>query len=138
MIDKKIETNIKAVKGFLELWMKFHAVYSEAISKEIIAKEDEGRFFETLGMIKNKYNELTASLDMKYMPHSRLTDPVTDILAIGGIRLMSEKNLKKLNEDWRDSYIFLNNILEKLKNRKKMLEEFNPVGVFFKKMFMRY
>ena len=135
MIDKKIETNIKTVKAFLELWMKFHSIYSGIISKEIILKEDEDRFFETLGMIKNKYGELTGSLDMKYMPHSRLTDPVTEILAIGGIRLMSEKNLKRLNEDWRDSYIFLNSILEQLKNRKKMLEEFNPVGVFFKRIF---
>jgi len=135
MIDKKTETNIKAVKSFLELWVKFHSIYSGIISKEIILKEDEDRFFETLGMIKNRYGELTKSLDLKYMPHSRLTDPVTDILAISGIRLMSEKNLKRLSEDWSDSYIFLNGILEQLKKRKRMLGEFNPVGVFFKRVF---
>lgn len=135
MIDKKIETDIKAVKGFLELWMKFHSIYREIITKEIISKEDEDRFLETLRMIKNRYDELKRGLDFKYMPQGRLTDPVSDILALNGIRFMSEKNLKDLNEDWKDSYIFLNNILERLKNTKRRLEEFNPVGVFMKRLF---
>ncbi len=69
------------------------------------------------------------------MPHSRFTDPVADVLSINGIRLMSEKNLKKLNDDWRDSYVFLNNIIERLKNKRKRLEQFNPVGVFLKRFF---
>ena len=67
------------------------------------------------------------------MPHGRLTDPAEEILKISGIRLMSEKGLKRLGEDWRDSYIFLNNILERLKSRKKRLEDFSPVGVFLKR-----
>ena len=48
-----------------------------------------------------------------------------------------EKNLKKLNEDWRDSYIFLNSIVERLKSRKKRLEQFNPIGVFMKRFLER-
>ena len=77
------------------------------------------------------------NLEFKYMPHARLTDPVNDILSLNTIRLMSEKNLKKLNDDWRDSYIFLNNILERLKNKKRRLEQFNPVSVYLKRFFER-
>ncbi|MDP2912989.1 MAG: hypothetical protein Q8N91_03170 [Candidatus Omnitrophota bacterium] len=137
MIDKKIESEVKAMKNFLELWGKFHAIYTETISKEIISREDEERFLDTLRMIKGRYEELKGALDFRYMPHARLTDPVTDVLALKGIGFMSEKNLKKLNEDWRDSCVFLNNILEQLKNARKRAEELNPIGVFFRKVVAR-
>ena len=137
MIDKKTESDIKAIKSFLELWVKFHSIYDEAVSKEVISKEGEVVFLETRDAIKSKYEELKGALEIKYVPHSRLTDPVDDILAISGIRLMSERSLKKLNEDWRDSYVFLNNIVERLKNKKRRLEVFNPISVLFKRFFER-
>ena len=121
MIDKKTEGAIKALKDFLELWGKFHSIYKDIASKEIITKGAEAKFLET-------------KLEFKYMPHSRLTDPVGDILALDRITFISERRLKKLNEDWRDSYIFLNNIMERLKTKKRRLEGFNPIGVFFKRI----
>lgn len=134
MIDKKTEIDIKAIKGFLEFWMKFHSIYNDTISKEIISNDDENRFLETKNMIRDKYGELIGLLEYHYMPHGRLTDPVNDILVLDSIRYMAEKNLKKLNDDWKDSYVFLNNILERLKSKKRRLEQFNPIGVFFKRV----
>lgn len=135
MIDKKTESDIKITKSFLEFWVKFHSIYSGVVSKDTISKEDEALFLETKGLIKNKYDELKNSLDFKYAPHSRLTDPVNDILRMDNVRFMAEKNLKKVQDDWRDSYIFLNSILERLKNKKRRLEQFSPAGVFFKRFF---
>lgn len=135
MIDKKTESGIKEVKSFIEFWTKFHNIYQDTISREIISKEDEDKFLETKRMIGDKYTELIGMMEFKYMPHGRLTDPVSDVLAIGGIRFISEENLKKLDNDWKFSYIFLNSILERLMNKRKRLEDFNTVGVFFKRMF---
>jgi len=134
MIDKKMELDIKAVKSFIEFWNKFHSIYSDAISKSIITKEDEVKFIETKNMMRSKYSELTGMLEFKYAPHGRISDPVSDILLIDNIRFISEKNLKKIEDDWRDSYVFLNNILERLKSRKRRMMQFNPVGVFFKRI----
>lgn len=135
MIDKKTESDIKVVKSFLEFWVKFHSIYSGVVSKESISKEEEAKFLETKALIKNKYDGLKDNLDFKYAPHSRLTDPVNDILQLNNVRFMAEKNLKKVADDWRDSYIFLNSILERLKNKKRRLEQFSPAGVFFKRFF---
>ncbi len=135
MRDKKSEMDIKSLKDFLELWTKFHSIYNDTISKDAITKEDETKFLETKGIIRTSYGALQNGLDFRYMPHGRITDPVSDILALDGILFMSEKYLRRLNEDWRDSYIFLNNILEALKSRKRHLEGFNPVGAFIKRLF---
>ena len=137
MIDKKTEADIKMMSDFLELWIKFHSIYKEMASKGIITKDDEMKFLETKEIIQKKYEAMKGRLEFKYMPYSRLTDPVSDILSLDRISFISERNLKKLNEDWRDSYIFSNNILERLKSKKRRIGEFNPVGVFFKRMFER-
>jgi hypothetical protein len=134
MRDKKTETDIKSVKEFLEFWAKFHSIYNSAISMDTISKEDEDKFLQTKETIQAKYKEVKGLLEVNYMLHSRITDPVDDVLLINGIRFISEKNL---NEDWRDSYIFLNSIIERLKSRKKRLEQFNPIGVFMKRFFER-
>lgn len=137
MIDKKTEVDIKAVKEFLEFWGKLHCLYSDTIAKERITKEDEDAFLKSKSALKAKYEALKGSLEFKYMPHMRLTDPVNAILNLEGLHVMSEANLKKLEDDWRDSYIFLNSILERFENKKRRLEQFNPVGVFIKKIFDR-
>lgn len=136
MVDKKTESEIKAVKSFLEVWMKFHSIYRDTILKEIISKDDEENFLETKAMVRNKYDDLRGGLEFKYIPHGRLTDPVGDILALEGIRFMAEKNLKRMNDDWKDSYVFLNNILERLKEKKTRMAHVNPVDAFFKKFFL--
>lgn len=135
MKDKKTESDIKILNGFLEFWAKFHSIYSEVLSKDIISDEDEAKFFSVRDAIRSKYEALGDSLEFKYAPHSRMTDPVEGVLSINSIRLMSEKGLKKLEDDWRDSYVFLNSIAERLKNKKRRLGGFNPVGVFLKRFF---
>jgi len=135
MIDKKTESDIKTVRSFLEFWDKFHSIYSGVITRESISKEDEQKFMDTKDIIRNKYEGLKGGLEFKYMPHGRLTDPVSDILGIDNVRFMAEKNVRKLRGDWKDSYVFLNNILERLENKKRRLVQFNPMAVFFKKIF---
>jgi len=135
MIDKKTESDIKIIKGFLEFWVKFHSIYSGVAAKDNISQEEEAKFLETKALIKSKYEGLKGSFDFKYVPRSRLTDPVSDILKVDSIRLMAEKNLRKVEDDWRDSFIFLNSTLERLNNKKRRLEQFSPAGVFVKKFF---
>jgi len=137
MIDRRIESDIKAVKSFLEFWGKFHSLYDDMISKERISKEDEEVFLRTKSNIRDKYEALKSGLEFKYMPKTRITDPVSDVLALEGVHFISEKNLKRMEDDWRDSYVFLNNILERFENKKRRLDRFNPFGVFLKKAFNR-
>ncbi len=137
MIDRKIESDIKNVKGFLEYWGKLHSIYNSIIANASLTKEDEDRFIGSKNMVKAKYDELRKIMEFKYMPHGRLTDPVCDILDLQSLHFISEKKLKKVNDDWKDSYVFLNNILERLKNNRRRLEQFNPVGVFVKRALER-
>jgi len=134
MIDRKTITDLKAVQSFVELWTKFHYIYNGIFSKGIISKEDEIRYLETRNAMRAKYDDLKRAMEFKYMPHGRLTDPVGDVLTVETIRFVSEDNLKRLNEDWKASYVFLNSILERLKEKKDRLEDMSPIGSFFRRV----
>jgi hypothetical protein len=135
MIGVKSDADLKAVKSFVELWAKFHHMYNDIFSRGSISKEDEDKYLETRNAIGAKYDELQRIMEFRYTPHGRLTDPVSDVLAVKTIRLISEANLKKLNADWKDSYIFLNGILERLKEKKARGEELSPIGTFLRRIF---
>lgn len=135
MIDRRTESAIKEIRSFIDYWTKFHAIYERISAQDTITQDDEAAFLETKGTIAKKYDELTAGLDLRYAPHGRLSDPVRAVLQVESIRFISEKNLKVLNDDWRDSYVFLNGILERMKSKKRRLGQFSPVGVFLKKLF---
>lgn len=137
MIDKKTESDIKKLRSFIEFWTKFRSIYDETISRDIITDDDESKFLEVRDSMMSKYRELCATLDYKYVQRARATDPVEGVLSISGIRLMSEKGLKKIGDDWKDSYIFLNSITERLKHKKRRLESFNPLAVYVKRLFQR-
>ena len=137
MIDKRTEDNIKDVKSFLESWAKFHQIYIKLTSKSTVTKDDEEIFFETKDIMSKRYVVMNGSLEFKYMPYNRLSDPIAEILGLDNISYISEKKLKKVEDDWNDSYIFLNKILERLKNRRKRLENFSAAGVWIKKMVER-
>jgi len=133
MIDKRTEENIKDLGSFVESWLKFQGLYRQLVSKERVSREDEDIFFETKKIMAERYDALKANLDFKYVPFSRLTDPVSEVLALENVLNMSEKRSRKIEADWNDSYIFLNNIIERLENRKRRLEDFNPLGVWVKR-----
>lgn len=137
MIDKRTEDNIKDVKSFLESWVKFHQIYVNLISKNTVTKDDERVFFETKDIISTRYSVLSGALEFKYMPYNRLSDPIAEILNLDNISYMSEKRMKKIEDDWNDSYMFLNKILERLKSRRKRLENFSAIGVGIKKLIER-
>lgn len=111
-------------------------MYGQILSRDIITKDYEDKFLSSKDMVANMRTS-GQDLDFKYSSHGRFTDPVSDILAIDGIRFASEKNLKKTDDDWQDSYVFLNSILERLKSKKRRLGRFNPIGILAKKIFKK-
>lgn len=137
MTDKKLETNIRMTKTLLEMWTKLHSLYADILSRGLVTDEDESKFMESKEMVARRYAELRDMLDFKYTPHNRMTDPVADILSLRNMRLMSEKTALKLDADWKDSYVFLNSVLERLENRKRRIGGINPISLLVKRMLVR-
>ena len=58
MVSKDLELKIKRVKEFMQLWIKFHDLYKDALSDGVITPEEESNFLETKSLIARKYQAL--------------------------------------------------------------------------------
>ena len=122
MIDRELKANIKKTKEFIVLWVKFHDLYKSAIKKEAITQEEEAIFLETKLHITNKYKALKDALKL---PEPDVKDEAIDVmshvLSLQGMTTISDDALDGIENSWRHSYAFLNDMLKNLEQKDKEL-----------------
>jgi len=133
MIDKVVEDKIKKTKEFMELWMKFHNLYKDALQKESILPEDEDAFLQTKSLIARKYQALTELLELS-SSEDKTFEVVTQLLSLQGVSALSDVQMQEIEENWHQSYIALNKILGGLENQKEALARVHPISVIWPKI----
>ena len=130
MIDKELELQIKRVKEFMQLWIKFHDMYKNSLSRETISPEDEKTFLDTKSLIARKYQALKTILGTGVSYDDRALDVVSHVLSLKGVADISDVAMKKIENDWHNSYIQLNKLLGELEGRQDNLQKISKVGLF--------
>ena len=118
MAAQNIKDSIDKTKEFIELWLKFNQIYKEAMGKTSITPEEEEAFLETKSIIARKFQTLADSLSIDRHTIERTYDVIGQILSLKSISMLSEHEIKKIDNDWHDSYISLNRLLGSLEARK--------------------
>ncbi|MFH1858314.1 MAG: hypothetical protein ABH845_05385 [Candidatus Omnitrophota bacterium] len=135
MIDRDVEEKIKKTKEFMELWMKFHTLYKEALKKESITPQDEEIFLETKSLIARKYQALTDLLKEFSSMEEKPFDVISQVLSLQGVSAFSDIQLGEIEDDWHKSYLTLNKLLGLLESRKETLAKVNPLALVLPKIF---
>jgi hypothetical protein len=130
MIDKELELQIKRVKEFMQLWIKFHDMYKNSLSREAISPEDEKTFLETKSLIARKYQALKTLLGTSVSYDDRALDVVSHVLSLKGVADISDVSMRKIENDWHNSYIQLNKLLGELEGRQDNLQKISRLGLF--------
>ncbi len=136
MKDKRLESKIKNIKEFMELWIKFHDLYKKALSDHIVSPEEEKNFLETKSLIARKYQMLKESLALEPSADDRTFDVITQVLSLESISTLSDLSIKKIESDWHNSYIQLNKMLGELENKTEELKSVSSLVVFLRKILV--
>ncbi len=134
MIDRNLESKIKRLKEFMQLWIKFHDMYKSAVNRETITPEEENAFLETKALIARKYQALKDYLDMNSFYSDKTFDVISQILSLKSVAEISDLSLHKIENDWHSSYIVLNKLLGELEGRQEALRRVNRVGIILRDM----
>lgn len=116
-----IAGSIGKTKEFMELWVKFHQIYKEAMGKSSITPEEEELFLQTKSIVARKFQILADSMSIDRTTIERTYDVIGQILSLKNISALSEQVLKKIENDWHESYISLNRLLGHLEAQKDTL-----------------
>ena len=135
MIDRTLEVKIKKTKEFMELWMKFHTLYKQALKRETITAQDEDLFLETKSLIARKYQALKEFLNQPFLLEDEKTfDVISQLLSLQGVSALSDVQVQEIESDWQRSYLILNKVLGSLENQKEALGRISPFSVLFPKV----
>ena len=134
MVDKDLELKIKKVKEFMELWVKFHDMYKDALSHETITPEEEKNFLETKSLIARKYQALIEHLGIDRPYDDKTFDVISQLLSLKSVAAISDLSLNKIEYDWHNSYVLLNKLLGELEARQETLRKVSKVGLFAKEL----
>ena len=134
MIDRELEFNIKRLKEFMQLWVKFHDMYKNALSRDTITPEDETSFLETKSLIARKYQALKDQLGIANSYEDKTFDVISQVLSLNSVAAISDLSLHKIENDWHNSYILLNKMLGELEGRQETLRKISIIGLAVKKL----
>ena len=124
MIDKKLETNIRKVKNFIEIWDNFCKIF----------KKSEGENFTTTKRLLNaRFDDLMDSLGEGPLKRFIKNESLYNILSLGDITIMSDERRKVVDNDWENSSRFLSQLLGRLERKKRRIEDMSPIGFGIKK-----
>lgn len=134
MIDRNLESKVKHLKDFMQLWLKFHDMYKSAINRETITPEEENAFLETKSLIARRYQALKDYLGMNSSYDDRTFDVISQILSLKSVAATSDLSLHKIENDWHTSYIVLNKLLGELEGRQESLRKVSRTRLFLRSL----
>ncbi len=134
MIDRDLEHKIKKVKEFMELWVKFHDMYKDALSHETITPDEEKNFLETKSLIARKYQALIEHLGIDRPYDDKTFDVISQLLSLKSVAAISDLSLNKIEYDWHNSYVLLNKLLGELEAGQESLRKVSKFGLFAREL----
>lgn len=134
MVDKELDNKIKKLKEFMEIWVKFHEMYKNALSEAAISPEDEKNFLETKSLIARKYQALVNYLGIDVPYDDKTFDVITQLLSLKSVAAISDISLGKIEHDWNSSYILLNKLLGEFEARQEALKKISKIRFITKEI----
>ena len=134
MIDKTLESRIKQMTDFVDLWKSFYELYKRAADQVDFSEDEEKNFLELKSSLARKYQALMDSLGIKPTAEDRTFDVIAQVMSLKSIPMLSPLQMEKMENDWHNSYITLNKILGSLENRKNELAKINAFTLTCKRI----
>ena len=134
MVDRELERKTKRLKEFMQLWVKFHDMYKDALSRETISPKEENAFLETKSLIARKYQALKDFLGIASSYDDKTFDVISQLLSLKSVAAISDLSLHKIENDWHNSYILLNKLLGELEGKQEALRKVSRLGVIIRRL----
>lgn len=126
MIDLALERQIDDLKELLELWQKFHDFFSMALKGNENSKENEMAFLELKSRIASLHDVFLSVLSHSdaNVGQSVLTI-ISKTITLKHVYRLTDAEIKKLEIEWHESYLLLNETIGELEDKKEALAQIN-------------
>ncbi len=125
MRNRKVESDIIALKEFIQQWVAFGDLLKQ--DGENLDAEKEQKFMGSKSLLARKYESISGILESQYSPDNKISSILSQSVSLSNIAA-SDMQSRKLENDWHVSYIFLNKRLGGLEGQKEELAKISTLG----------
>ena len=102
------EERLKAIRGFLDLWIQFHKIYKRAYRGEEISLEDEAEFLKMKSTLARRHTILMADLDIDYIGAKTIRPILSQTVTLRHMSRLRPEHYELIERAWHETYIHLN------------------------------
>jgi hypothetical protein len=122
MIDPNLERRLADCRQLLELWRLFHDFFAIAVKGEDITSTKEAQFLEIKSRIAMLHDSFIESLSHDQSIGQNVLAIVSRSITLKHINRMSNAEIKKIEIEWHESYLLLNETIGLLEEQRQELE----------------
>lgn len=125
MIDPEVERQYSDTKELLALWNTFHQFFSMGVKGDNITPEKENQFLELKSRIAMLHDSFMDALTHNQNVGQEVLSIITRAITLKHLGRISTADLKKMEIEWHEAYLLLNDTIAALDQRRKELGEIN-------------
>jgi hypothetical protein len=122
MIDLDLERKVADCGQLLKLWRVFHDFFAIAVKGEDITAAKEAQFLEVKSHIAMLHDSFMESLEHDQNIGQNILAIVSRSITLKHVNRMSNAEIKKIEIEWHESYLLLNETVGLLEEKKQELE----------------
>lgn len=125
MIDPEVERQYSDSKELLALWNTFHQFFSMGVKGENITPEKENQFLELKSRIAMLHDSFMDALTSNHSVGQEVLSIITRAITLKHLSRISTADLKKMEIEWHEAYLLLNDTIAALSHRREELAQIN-------------
>lgn len=125
MIDPAVERQFSDTKELLALWNTFHQFFTMGVKGEGITPEKENQFLELKSRIAMLHDSFMDALTTNHNVGQEVLSIITRAITLKHLGRLSTADVKKMEIEWHEAYLLLNDTIAALDQRRKELADIN-------------
>jgi hypothetical protein len=125
MIDSTVERQFSDTRELLSLWRTFYDYFVMAVKKDNITPEKEQQFLEIKSRIAMLHDSFMEALTHNQNIGQEVLNIISRAITLKHVGKQSTADVKKMEIEWHESYLLLNETIGMLEDKRNELANIN-------------
>jgi hypothetical protein len=126
MIDPLVERRYSDCRELLQLWRRYHDFFKLAVAGDGVLPEKEHEFITIKSRIAMVHDTFMDCLDRDQNIGQNVLSIVTRSITLKHLHRMSTAEIKKIELEWHESYLLLNEVIGILDDKRRQFANVSP------------
>jgi len=136
MIDPVVEHQYADCRELLNLWRRYHDFFKVGVSGDGISPEKENEFITIKSRIAMLHDTFMDCLDHDQNIGQNILSIVTRSITLKHVHRMSTAEIKKIELEWHESYLLLNEAIGMLDDKRKQFANVTK-STYYRQVYTR-